>query len=214
MSNITSLSTEELKRGIEEKKNNLSKRLKTDRSKLLDKYTEIDDLLRKLIKETHITNKILVALYIQEAADGSMVAKQLNGVDTSAILEGLRGGDDYRTLNPISSNIKIDGSKEIFSVEGSGVIDVIKIISSTSSVSNKDYSIRIRCDTTILYANTWTELETRTPNERGMVCFEDEDSSEYVLIFKTIAYSEGFMIEIYDSSATLNTVQVKYHEKV
>lgn len=216
MANISSLSIENLKKVVEkkqkdEKQYNLSKGFKIN----IDKYTKIDELLRDLIKETHITNKILVALYIQEAADGSMVAKDPTGVDTSAILKGLRGVDDYRTLNPIFNNIKIEGSsKEIFNVKGSGIIDVIKFISSTSTVNNKDYSVRIRGNNTILYQNSWTELESRTPNERGMVCFEDEDNNEYVLIFKTIAYSESFKIEIYDSNATLDMIQVKYHERV
>jgi len=221
MTDITSLSTENIKKIVEKqreaKKANLSKGLKIPIPKNpLDKFTSIDELLREnitaqrdLFDEQRTTNKLLLALYYK---DGAGVSIQPNGVDTTAILEGLRGGDDYRTLNKIIHNET--GDKTILEVVGSGIIDVIKFVSPTTTVDNKDYSVRIRSDTTILYANTWTELEARTPNERGMVCFEDEDSNEYLLMFKTIAYSEKFTIEVYDSNATLSMVQVKYHERV
>lgn len=221
MSNARSLSDKALVKKVKEKQANLSKGLKIPSSKnLIDKFTNIDELVRELILAQHetndalnMTNKLLIALYLQEASDGSLVAKQPNGViDTSAILKGLTSGDDYRTLNKVIHNET--GDKTILGVKGSGVIDVIKFVSSNALVVNKDYSVRIRSDTTILYANTWTELEARSPNERGMVCWENEDSNEYLLLFKTIAYSEMFMIEVYDSNATLSMVQVKYHEKV
>ena len=221
MSDLNSLSIEELRKKVQEKKANFSKSLKIDSSKILDKYTNIDELVRDLVLAQHetndalnMTNKLLIALYLQEASDGSLVAKQPNGIiDTSAILEGLRGGDDYRTLNKIIHNET--GDKTILEIKGSGIIDVIKFVSSNASVDNKDYSVRIRSDTTILYANTWAEFEARTPSERGMVCYEDDIThNEYLLIFKTIAYSENLTIEIYESNATLSLIQVKYHEKV
>ncbi len=220
LTDVKSLSIDDLKKGIQEKKNSILKKINSVRSKNpIDKFTSIDDLLRETIaslkdltQEQEVTNKILIAMYIQEGADGSMTAKPIAGVDTSAILQGLRGGDDYRTLNKIIYN-EI-GDNTILEVNGSGIIDVIKFVSSTSTVDNKDYSVRIWCDATILYANTWTELEARTPNERGMVCYEDIINLEYILMFKTISYTEGFKIEVYDSNATLTMAQIKYHERV
>ncbi|MEE9378844.1 MAG: hypothetical protein V3V33_12505 [Candidatus Lokiarchaeia archaeon] len=212
ITDISSLSIEDLKKGIIKKKNNI---LNTARSKNpLDKFTSIDELLRENIKAQRdladITHKLLLAIYYKGGGETSITP---NGVDTTAILESLTGGDDYRTLNKIFNNVT--GDKTILEVEGSGIIDVIKFVSSNTSVLNKEYSVRIRSDTTILYQNSWTELEARSPNERGMVAFEDDTiNNEYLLIFKTIAYSEDFMIEVYDSSATLSMVQIKYHEKV
>ena len=214
MEDINSLSVAELKKRIKEKKTNLIK------SNPLDKFTNIDELLkenqlalRDLIEEQHITNKILLALYIQEASDGSLVAKPIAGIDTSAILEGLKGGgDDYQTLNPIMHNI--DGKDANIRITGSGIIDTIKLVSNTTTTDNKDYSIEFNCDRNILYKTTFADLESRAGTERGMVCYEDIFAFKYLLIFRTILYIKGFEIKVYDSKAKFESFQVKYHKKV
>jgi len=219
------LTIDEIKKGIQAEKNRIQaekNRLKSNFKNPLDKITSIDDLLRETIaslkdltQEQEVTNKILIAMYIQEGADGSMTAKPIAGVDTESILAGLRGGDDYQTLNPILNNVAINGNEQIINIEGSGIIDVIKFVSSTSTANNKSYSVRITCDKSILYANTWTELASRTPNERGMVCYEDIINLEYILMFKLIAYSDNFKIDVYDcNNAKFSMIQIKYHKKM
>ncbi len=215
MEDISSLSIAELKKKIQEKENSL----KSNFVNPIDKFTSIDDLLRETvialrssIEEQRINNKLLLAIYYK---DGSITPYEPNGVDTSAILEGLRGGDDYQTLNPLFHNLKVDGKQQIINIEGSGIIDVIKFVSSTSTANNKSYSVRITCDKTVLYANTFTELEARTPNERGMVCYEDTINLEYIMMFKLIGYTKSIKIDVYNSNnVDFSLIQIKYHKKV
>ena len=127
------------------------------------------------------------------------------------VLEGLESitKDDYQTLNKILSGKDVNISEK-----GSGVIDTIKLVSLTTSVDNKDYSIEIVCDDNILYKDSWNNLETRTATERGMVCYEDDIKEQYLLIFRTILYTESFEIKVFDSKATFSLFQIKYHRKV
>lgn len=214
-----SLTDEELKEKIEaELKENIKEVKKSLKSKNLftpiDKFTKIDDLLRENIKQQHLTNQLLLALYYKKEKDGKIIPIQPNGINTSAIFKGLKFGDDYQTLNPILNGVVVDGSQQILTIEGSGIIDVIKFVSSTANANNKSYGVSIQCDKNLLYKNTFTELEARTPNERGMVFYEDTIKLVYIGMFKTISYTKGFKIEVYDSKATFSMIQIKYHKKV
>ena len=217
MDDIGSLSIAELKKKIQEKEKSLKSNFKNP----IDKFTKIDDLLREniilqrdLIEEQHISNKLLLALYYKQEKDGFIAPYQSNGINSEAILKGLQGGDDYQTLNPISYNIS--GKDAIIEIKGSGIIDTIKLVSNNTTTDNKSYSIEITCDKSILYKNTFAELEARAGTERGMVCYEDLIKNLYVLIFRTILYTNGFKIKVINSKTTtkFTLFQVKYHKKV
>jgi len=154
-----------------------------------------------------LSNRLLLALL--KAQYGSKVPFEPEGIDAEAILESLGAGDDYQTLNKILS-----GKDANISVKGTGIIDTIKLVSNTTTTDNKDYSVEIVCDDNILYKDTWDNLETRTATERGMVCYEDDIKGQYLLIFRTILYTESFEIKVFASKATFSLVQVKYHQKV
>ncbi len=205
------LNIDELRKKVAEKGRALEAILKNP----IDKFTDVDDLLREnlilqrdLIEEQHISNKLLLHILFKEDS-GGLAPYKPEGIDTEAILEGLGAGDDYQTLNKILS-----GKDANISVEGSGIIDTIKLVSNTTTTDNKDYSVEIVCDDNILYKDSWDNLEARTATERGMVCYEDDIKGQYLLIFRTILYTERFSVKVFSSKATFSLVQVKYHQKV
>ncbi len=225
MEDFDNLSVEEIKKmtaGIIKKDNkketflkNIPKLFKNP----IDKFTSTDELLkqnlislRDLNEEQHITNQLLLNILFKTGTDGSIAPYQPNSIDTESILSGLKGGDDYQTLNPIMLNI--NGKDAGIRVEGSGIIDTIKFVSSTTTTDNKDYTVEVKCDKTILYNNTFAELEARTGTERGMVCYEDLLAFKYLLIFRTILYTNGFEIRVLNAKGKFEMFQVKYHKKV
>jgi len=169
--------------------------------------------LKDLTQEQEVTNKILLALYIQEAEDGTITAKPIAGVDTSAILEGLRGvGDDYKTLVVNIEGGRITGSEKILKISGTGILAECKFQSSNLDVNNKAYGVRIYSDKDIIYQDTWANFESRSFFETDMTCYEDV-IGYYILSFKTIGYLKNLKIEVYDSKASFTNIYIKYHQK-
>jgi len=210
LEDLNSLSIDELKK-IRLKEEEAS--LKSNFFNPLDKFTEIDDLLRENIKQQHFTNQLLLALYYKKEKDGKIVPIQPNGIDTSAILEGLRGaGDDYKTLVVNIEGEKITGSETIFKISGTGILAECKFQSSNLDVNNKAYGVRIYSDKDIIYQDTWANFESRSFFETDMTCYEDV-IGYYILSFKTIGYLKNLKIEVYDSKASFTNIYIKYHQK-
>ena len=157
-----------------------------------------------------ISNKLLLALYIEEAADGTLIAKQPNGIDTGKILESIGGGVERTTI--IKSIPNFSGDKQAFELSDSGFVIEVMFKSSTSTTDNKDYSIRIKADDIIIYQDSFTNFESRNKFERDMTCYEDTEDSYYFLHFKNISYRNSFIIEVYESEATFEQVYLKYIE--
>ncbi len=224
LEDLSKLSVEQIEKmtqGLNEEVDEIKTRLKKKpifNNSPIDKFTKIDDLLRQnialqkdLIEQVHISNKLALATYYKNGITSS-VPTDPYGVDTS-VLERLKvSSDDYQTLNPIMLNL--DGNDAGIRVDGSGIIDTIKFVSTTTTIDNKDYTVEVKCDKTILYNNTFAELEARTGTERGMVCYEDLLAFKYLLIFRTILYTNGFEIRVLNSKAKFELFQVKYHKRV
>ena len=220
MVDINSLSIEELKKGIAEKKAILADR----KINVIDKFTNIDELLIETTKrlnvlideqeetnrQMRISNKILLGLLVEELEDGTVVRKDASGIDAAKILESIGDGEGRTTI--IKSIPNLSGDKRVFELKDSGFIIEIMFKSSSSSTDNKDYSVRVYADETIIYQNSFTNFEARNYFETDMTCYEDTQESYYFLHFKNISYRNSFIVEIYDSSATFEQIYLKYIE--
>lgn len=211
LEDLKSLSDAELDKIIQEKKKNLKS---NNLFSPLDKFTKIDDLLRENIKQQHLTNQLLLALYYKKEKDGKIVPIQPNRVDTSAILEGFRGDDIYRTIVRNIENPKITGSEKVFEIQGSGILAEVKFQSSNSTVNNRNYGVRIVSDKSMIYQDTWANFFNRSFHETDLSCWEDIPNSCYLLVFQKIAFAKNLMIEVYGSTATFSNIYLKYHLKV
>ena len=47
-----------------------------------------------------------------------------------------------------------------------------------------------------------------------MTAFENTNDSKYVLLFQDIIFNESCYLEVYESYATFDYINVKYHEKI
>ncbi|KKL54583.1 hypothetical protein LCGC14_2263960 [marine sediment metagenome] len=213
MEDISSLTIAELKKKIQKTEQSL----KSNFVNPIDKFTKIDDLLRETvialrssIKEQRINNKLLLAIYYKNGENGYI---QPNGIDTSAILSDLSVRDDYKTIIKNLENVKITGSERVFEIAGMGIMAECKLQSSNSTIDNKTYSIRIFSDKDLIYSGTWANFESRSYYESDLTCYEDDINGNYILSFKNIAYLKNLKIEVYESSATLTNIYLKYHEK-
>ncbi len=178
----------------------------------IDKFTSVDELLKENIKQQHLTNQLLLALCYKKEKDGKIVSIQPNGIDTSAIIEGLKGGDNYKTMvKNITSTIT--GSENVFGIKGTGILAEVKFQSSNANVNNKAYSVRILSDKDIIYNGTWSNFESRSYYEADMTAYEDAINGYYILSFKKVAYLKNLKIEVYESSATFTNIYIKYHER-
>lgn len=135
------------------------------------------------------------------------------------VIEGLEDivGNKYRTLIKRVDNIKfsiLNRDEKIFELKGSGIISEINIISSNTTTDNKDYKARVIADGEIIYNDSWDGFNNRTMHEVDMSAFNDENDSKYVLLFKDICYDESCYLEIYESHADFDYVNIKYHEKI
>ena len=177
-----------------------------------DKFTQQDELLVELIEETEQTNKLLVLSNRLLLA----LLKAQYGNGEIPVIEGLEGfgGSKYRTRVIRFDNVKETG--RIFLLSGAGVISEVELISSNSSVNNKDYGVRIVADDNIIYDNSWDEFEARNMHEADMTAFEDSNNDKYVLLFQDICYEDSCYLEIYGmhTSCEFNYINVKYHEKI
>jgi hypothetical protein len=195
----------EIEAKIQEKKKQIASfkdRFKID----IDKFTKQDEILLELLREQEETNKLLV---LNNRILLTLLKTQF-GEDISLIesLEGY-GEEGYQTIN-----IQTSGKDVNYRKEGSGFIELIRLVSSSLDVNNKDYSIEVVCDDNVLYKGSWDTLEGRSATEKGMVCFEDEIDEQYILNFLGNYYSEYFEVKVYDSKATFSLFQIKFHSKV
>lgn len=178
-----------------------------------DKFTSQDEL-RILIEHQEKTNELLI---LTNRILFTQLKAQLGG--ETPILEGLEGlsGDSYRTKVFRVDNLKfhlLNRKERIFLFEGSGIISEIELISSNSDSDNKEYRVRIVADDNIVYDNSWDEFETRNMHEADMTCFDDNNNDKYVLLFQGICYNDSCYLEVYDSYAEFDYINVKYHEKI
>lgn len=220
-----------LKENLETKKKesnlSVSNKITKKKATLFDEFTSIDELLKNLIidiqdltleqretnRQMQINNKLLLALYYQEDADGNVVQRDPMGMDT-AILESISRGGAYitRVVNITNRNI---GTKEIiFEQEFEGALAEVLFVSSTSSTDNKSYSARVVADDNIIYEDSYTNFETRSNWETDMACFEDEIDDKYLLQFQNVSFNQKILVEVYDSSATFERIYIKYHRSV
>ncbi len=225
--NLDSYSVEQLKKLKESLTTPTPKTFKRKEG-IIDRFTSIDELLIDTIKslqdltqeqketnrQMQINNKLLLALLIEEGADGTMVAKGTAGIDTSAILEEIGRGGAIITRRIDLANIDISGKQIIFEGEFEGGLTEVLFTSSTSTTDNKDYSARVVADDEIVYQDTFTNFESRGGTETDMACFEDEINSWYLLQFQKVNFMNKILVEIYDSSATFLRIYIKYHRSV
>jgi len=192
----------ELESKIAEKK----KQISAFKEGFIDQFSKKDEILLELLKEQEETNKLLV---LNNRILLTLLKTQF-GEDISLIesLEGY-GEEGYQTIN-----IQTSGKDVNYRKEGSGFIELIRLVSSSLNADNKDYSIEVICDDNVLYKGSWETLEGRSATEKGMVCFEDEIDDQYILNFLGNYYSEYFEVKVYDSKATFSLFQIKYHSKV
>ena len=202
---MLTIAVHELEAKIEEKKKQIAafrERFKID----IDKFTKQDEILLELLKEQEETNKLLV---LNNRILLTLLKTQFGeDIDLIESLEGY-GEGDYQTIN-----IQTTGKDASYRKEGTGYIELIRLVSSSLDVNNKDYSIEIVCDDNVLYKGTWDTLEGRSATEKGMVCFEDEIDNQYILNFLGNYYTEYFEVKVYDSKATFSLFQIKFHNKV
>ena len=202
---MLNIGVRELEKKIEEKKKAIAS--------FKDKFTTQDELT-ELIRLQEQTNELLI---LTNRILFTQLKTQLGG--ETPILEGLGGlmGDNYRTRVFRVDNLKfsiLNRSEKIFTLKGSGIISEIELVSSNLSVDNKAYSVRIVADDNIVYDNSWDVFETRNMHEADMTCFDDTNNEKYVLLFQGICYNDSCTLEIYDSSAEFDYINVKYHEKI
>lgn len=219
-----------IKESLEKNQQNklsISNKIPKPQINILDKFTDIDDLLRISIQETRdlimeqretnrqmqINNKLLLALYYQEDADGKMVQKDPMGIDTTILESIARGGAMITRIVELVN--KTIGTKEIiFEGEFEGILVEVLFVSSTSTVDNKDYSVRVLSDGNIVYQSTYAEFEAKGATETDMAAFEDEDNSWYLLQFQNINFMNKILVEVYESEATFSRIYLKYHRSV
>lgn len=224
--NLEKLSIDQLKKIREGlKKNKGVKASFAPKLNVIDTFTNIDELLVKTLermnvlideqeetnRQLQISNKILLGLLIEELEDGTVVRRDGSGIDTSKILESIGEGGGRTTLIKSIPNFSGD-NKTIFEFSDSGYIIEIMLKSSTLTIDNKDYSIRVSADSKIIYQDSFANFESRNYFETDMTCYEDEDEGYYYLQFKNIEYKNSFLLEIYSSEAKFEQIYLKYFE--
>ena len=143
-------------------------------------------------------------------AQSGGVVPQIEGIEDIV-------GNKYTTKKFRVDNIKfsiLNRSEKIFTLEGSGIISEIELISSNSTVDNKNYKVRVVNDDSIAYNDSWEGFESRTMHEADMTAFDDTNTNKYVLLFQDICYEDSCYLEVYESYATFDYINVKYHEKI
>ena len=179
-----------------------------------DKFTQQDELLIELIEETEQTNRLLV---LSTRIQFLTLKAHLGG--EVPVIEGLEdiGGNRYTTKVFRVDNVKfsiLKRSERIFTLKGSGVISEIELISSNLDANNNNYKTRLVADDNIAYDGSWDSFESRNMHEADMTAFDDTNGNKYVLLFQDICYDESCYLEVYESYAEFDYINVKYHEKI
>lgn len=216
---FTTKQLEKIKAGLLKEKASFAPKIN-----VLDKFTNIDELLientiatrdsiieqRETNRQMRISNRLILALLVEELEDGTVIRKDVSGIDTDKILESIGKGGGRTTI--VKSLPNFSGNKTVFELSDSGFVIEIMFKSSTSSTDNKDYSVRVSADNTIIYQDSFATFESHNKFERDMTCYEDTRDSYYFLQFKNISYKNKFVVEIYESEATFEQVYIKYLE--
>ena len=225
---LENLSVEKLKKIKESlEKNREQKTSFEPKLNVIDKFTSIDELLiqtiqdlqnltleqRETNRQMQINNKLLLALFYKESADGSVIRQDPIAIDTS-ILEEISQGGAYIT-RVVNLENKTIGTKEIvFQGEFEGSLAEVLFVSDASDANNKEFSARVIADDNTIYQDSYTEFESRGATETDMACFEDELNDWYLLQFQNVNFNQKILIEVYDSSATFLRIYIKYHRSV
>lgn len=185
-------------------------------SDFLDRYTQIDDLLRISIRQQTLTNKLLVALLAGtgqqqvEGVDLLTMAQQLNVKD---ILQA----DTYKTTIKNPKNISTTSltKKLIFEAKYGGTLGEVYFLSDVSNDNNNNYKVKIISDGEVIYEDTWTNFNIRSNYERDMTAFYDDDN--YVISFQNIAFNNSLLIEVVGTTVntvTFHNIYIKIHKKL
>ena len=202
----------ELEKKITEKRTKIA----SIKNRLLnvDKFTNIDELLVELIEQTEHSNELLV---LSNRILFMMLKAQLGG--EIPMIEGIEdiAGSRYRTRVIRVDNVKfsvLNRQERIFTIKEAGVISEIELISANTDSDNKNYKVRLVADDNIIYNDSWDDFESRTNHEADMTAFDDTNNNKYVLLFQDIVFDESCYLEVYESYATFDYINVKYHEKI
>ena len=199
------ISEAELKKKITEIETRLKKK------KPLNFSTSTDELLRQLIEQLHISNQLSVVSYKKTQINGSInpyqSGKDVERLEVSSV--------DYKTIVKNFGSMIIKGSEKVFEIAGSGIVAELMFKSSTATVQNKAYGVRIMSDNSIAYQDTWDNCFNRSFHEVGMACWIDGIRNYYILEFQDIIFAKNLIIEVYGSSAPHFTdIFLKYYLKV
>ena len=122
--------------------------------------------------------------------------------------------DRFRTKLLKNINQTITNTTTILEVIGSGVIAEAEFLSSDSLAANAVYGVRIKADKKVIYNDTYAVFATRSNYEADMSAYQDAANNLYISLFRNIGYDKSFKIEVYKSTATFSSIQIKYHERV
>jgi len=185
-------------------------------SDFLDRYTQIDDLLRISIRQQTLTNKLLAALLVGTGQ------QQVDGVDLLAIAQQLNvkdilQADTYKTTLKSLKNISTTSltKKLIFEAKYGGTLGEVYFLSDVSNDNNNKYKIKIISDGEVSYEDTWANFSTISNYERDMTAFYDNDN--YIISFQNVAFNKSLLIEVVGTTVntvTFHNIKIKIHKKL
>lgn len=228
------LSVEEIRKKIEATKNQIIEKKQEVSAKLkanpIDRFTNIDELLVETIdairdatdeqRETNATlqrtNQILLAMYFQEAPDGTITRTDNQQAQLSSeLIQNVLSGGTYITRVVTLTNKTIIGKEIIFEKEFTGAIAEIVFQSSDSSTDNKSYGVKIITDNEVYANDTWDNFNTRSGIETDMAAFDDDTiNNAYILQFQNIGFEDKIVVEVFNSSASFTRIYIKYHRQL
>ena len=204
----------ELEKQIANKKREIASFKQGKSLNVVDKFTNIDEILLELVKRQETTNELLVLqariLFAFLKAQSGGVVPQIEGIEDIA-------GSKYTTKIFRVDNVKfsiLNRDEMIFKLEGSGIISEIELVSANTTVNNKNYKARVVNDDKVAYNDSWDNFNSRTMHEADMTAYNDDIANKYVLLFQDICYDDYCSLEVYESYADFDYINVKYHEKI
>lgn len=204
--NLTTKQINKMTQGLDEDFKEMN--IKLEKKPIFNAPT--DDLLRQLTEQLYISNKLSVATYKKKQINGS-----INPYQSGKDVERLEVSDvDYKTIVMNFGSMNIGGSEKIYEIEGSGIISELMFKSSTATVNNKAYGVRIMSDNSISYQDTWDNCFNRSFHEVDMACWIDGIRNYYILEFQDIVFAKNLIIQVYGSSASFTDIYLKFYLKV
>jgi len=179
---------------------------------LIDRYTQIDELLRKnqilmseLLEAQKITNRLLV-LQMKAQPEGVIGVYPEAGIDIEGILGGASRYTSFMFEYP---NQIIVGELDVYSEKHGGGIQEIIFLSDSTVAANGMYSVQIMADDKKIYDNTFVKFNDLSHYQTDMSAFEDVARNRYVLTFQNIFFNESCYIRVYNSTATFEYITLK-----